>query len=226
MKPTAGMQRRLSVVISNAAARTSAKSRIAAALADSKIFSNDAAHGRANELPDEVWPLVLSLRENDIELERAFKFFGLQPNDPYAWYQVAHLFAYVLFSNPKKGGRREEWNQVRYCELIFAVHRRRQQNPRLSDRRACEQIAKDKASPAYFRKAGAQGLRKQLRLARNPVHNEMLRYLIEKVASKLLTDTKLREDLIRTKSISLEEAARSVALMLIETTSLATNPPN
>jgi hypothetical protein len=102
------------------------------------------------------------------------------------WRALATYLAIILFSERARapGGRPAEWDSRRYCELLGAVHRRKHSNAGLSDKRACELIAKDRHSPEYFRKAKAEGLRKALRAARS-VKNEVVRKLIEDVTPGL-----------------------------------------
>ena len=76
------------------------------------------------KFPLETWPLALTIRKHDADLEKAFHFFGIRSNDPFDWRYFAGLFAYVLFAESKVG-RPGEWDQHRYCELIYAVHTRK-----------------------------------------------------------------------------------------------------
>jgi hypothetical protein len=120
----------------------------------------------------------------DAALRKAFAEFRLDPRNPLDWRTLATYLAIMLFSERTRGGRPAEWNYRRYCELLGAVHRLKQSNTRLSDKRACELIAADRHSPEYFRKAKAEGLRKALRKARS-VKNEMVRKLVEDVTPGL-----------------------------------------
>jgi hypothetical protein len=122
---------------------------------------------------------ALTIGPDDTVLKRAFEALQLDPKNPFNWRQLAHYLAHLLFADPKKGGRPSKWDTERYCELLKAVHKRQQANSHLSDVKACGLIAQDKASPVYFRRSGKEGLRKKLREARTPEHNEAVRMLVE-----------------------------------------------
>ena len=96
------------------------------------------------------------------------------------WKQVTNLLAGVLFPDKRVAGRPRTWNLERYCELLDAVDRRKQKNPKLSELKVCEQIVKDENSPSYFRKAGANGLSKALQKARLPNHNNAWALVIDR----------------------------------------------
>ena len=115
----------------------------------------------------------------DALLKHTFREFGLDPNNPFDWRRLLTWVAFFLFAAPKRSGRPSEWDAKRYCELLEAVDRRKQSNPRLSDKRHCERIAGSRTSPSFFRKAGGEGLRKSLRKARSIYHNVALRALVE-----------------------------------------------
>ena len=132
--------------------------------------------------PD-LWILAarsaLTIRPDDSVLKRAFDALQLDPKNPFYWRELAQYLAHLLFDDPRKGGRPSKWDTERYCELLKAVHKRQQANSHLSDVKACGLIAQDKASPVYFRRSGKEGLRKKLREARTPEHNEAVRMLVE-----------------------------------------------
>lgn len=110
---------------------------------------------------------ALTLGKGHRALKRAFETFDLDPNDPRDWPELAEELALIVFSEPKPAGRRRKWTWDRHSELIDAVARYRQSNPkRISDRRACELIVKAKDSPDYFREVGIKGLLRQLLFAR------------------------------------------------------------
>jgi hypothetical protein len=117
--------------------------------------------------------------ETDALLKRAFREFDLDPDNPFDWRRLLAWAAFFLFAAKKQSGRPTEWDAKRYCELLEAVDRRKQGNPQLSDKKACEIIAKDRASPLYFRKVKANGLRNALQRARSIGHNDAIRVLVE-----------------------------------------------
>jgi hypothetical protein len=145
----------------------------------------------AGETPDplpldnpNLWILAarsaLTISPDDTVLKRAFDALKLDPKNPFNWRELAQYLAHLLFDDSKKGGRRSEWDTERYCKLLKAVHKRQQANSHLSDAGARRLIAQDKASPVYFRRSGKEGLRKKLREARSPEHNEVVRMLVER----------------------------------------------
>jgi hypothetical protein len=149
------------------------------------------------------WPTIakhaLSVQADDDPIKDTFAFFGLDPEDPWAWRNLAANWAYVLF-RVSRAGRPSEWTDGRLCRLMREVSLRRQRDPRrrLSDRAICGHIAQDRRSPPHFRKAGAEGLPKALLRARSEKHNGILRDLIEEVTAKSnLTRGEAREIVIR-----------------------------
>jgi hypothetical protein len=106
---------------------------------------------------------ALSVRQDKL-LQNTFEFFGLDPADPWAWRTLAANWAFVIFGRSRPG-RRIEWTDPRYSDLLQEVAHHKQRNPRLSDRAICKVIAKK--GPAYFQKANEEGLRKALTRARS-----------------------------------------------------------
>jgi hypothetical protein len=104
-------------------------------------------------------------------LKRAFREWNLDTNNDTDWKVLAWLLADQFFDEGKLRGRRA-WDASQLHELLFEVQKRKHKNPRLSDQKVCERIAKDKNSPPYFRVGlrGAEGsglgLVKRLRDAR------------------------------------------------------------
>jgi hypothetical protein len=128
--------------------------------------------------------LTLDDAEIDVALRKAFEELRLNPNDPFDWRMLATLLATLFFARPAPSGRPTQWDGERYCELLEAVDRRQFANPGLSDKKACQLIAADRHSPAYFRKARAEGLRKALRSARS-LENEFVRAIIERAMPEI-----------------------------------------
>jgi hypothetical protein len=153
------------------------------------------------DISERQWAITakkaLSARR-DGDLREVFTFFELDPDDPWAWRALAGQWAYVLF-RPSRAGRPSEWTDMKYCELIREVGRRKQRTKvPLSDRAICGHIAEDKASPAYFRKAKESGVRKALERARSEKHNGILRDLIDElIAKSVFTRDEARDLAIR-----------------------------
>jgi hypothetical protein len=94
---------------------------------------------------------ALSVREDEY-LKNTFAFFGFDPDDPGDWRDLAANWAYVLFGRSKPG-RRIEWTNERYWELIHEVGRRRQRSKaQLSDRAICEDSRMTKRARPIFGK--------------------------------------------------------------------------
>lgn len=131
----------------------------------SKFISQDAILEN-----DAVWTLfarnALSLSNKDTPVGRAFAAFELNDENPSDWRTLIELLASVLFPESSRIGRPPEWNWERYCELLDALDKKRRKHPKISEELACERMAKDEQSPGYFRKSGAEGLRKALQKAR------------------------------------------------------------
>lgn len=125
--------------------------------------------GLAGPSGDDIWNATareaLKLANKDQTIKTAFDTFGLDPDDPMHWRVLVEEMASIIFER-KKAGRRKEWNSGRQLELVEAVDAVLRRNPKLKDRRACELLALSKNSPAYFQKAGTEGLVSQLRIAR------------------------------------------------------------
>jgi hypothetical protein len=119
---------------------------------------------------DDIWKATareaFKLTDKDRTIKRAFDTFGLDPSDPWHWRELVEELLSVVFFERKKPGRRKEWSTQRKLELVQAIVAMRRRNPKLSDKRACELLAEAKDSPPYFRKAGTDGLLKQLQFAR------------------------------------------------------------
>ena len=112
-------------------------------------------------------------------VERLLRESNLNPNSASDCKLLASIFALRFFDEGKARGR-PAWSEAQPLELLFEVQKHKQKNPRLSDERACELIARDKDSPSYFR-AGlhytvgkGQGLIKRLRDARHHFQNNAL----------------------------------------------------
>jgi hypothetical protein len=112
-------------------------------------------------------------------VKRAFRELNLDPNDETDWKVLAWLLADQFFDEGKARGRRA-WAASQLHELLFEVQQHKQKNPRLSDRKVCERIAKDKNRPPYFRvglrgaEGSGQGLVKRLRDARQHFQSNSL----------------------------------------------------
>ena len=104
------------------------------------------------------------LTKEDATIKKAFDTFDLDPNDPWQWRELVEELVSIVFER-KEAGRRKEWTAERKLELLRAVDAKRR-NTRLSDEQACKHLAGAKDSPPYFRKAGTEGLLKQLQFVR------------------------------------------------------------
>jgi hypothetical protein len=96
-------------------------------------------------------------------MRRLFDHFKLDPNDPWSWRWLVHLFAYAEFwERPKKPrGRPKEWTDARNADLAAAVA----SLPSQSSARAARKLANDAKSP-FARKtvstSSGSGLRRRI----------------------------------------------------------------
>jgi hypothetical protein len=166
----------------------------------------------------EIWAsrarYALTVGESDVLLKRMFKEFDLDPHDPLDWRRLATWVALFLFPHKAAAGRPREWDAKRYCELLEAVYRRKQDNPRLSDARACAIIADDRASPSYFRKAKPEGLRRALRQARSIDYNDLLRWVVDDIISRAKQNAE-QAGIRRRVGVQTTEAAKEHAVRII-----------
>lgn len=128
------------------------------------------APGLSGPSRDDIWKATakeaLKLIDHDSKIKIAFDTFSLDPSDPWHWRELVEELASIVFFERKKPGRHKKWNSERKLELLEIVDAMRRRNPKLSDGRACELLARSKDNPPYFQKAGTDGLLKQLRYAR------------------------------------------------------------
>jgi hypothetical protein len=130
---------------------------------------------------------ALSVREDEY-LKNTFAFFGLDPDDPGDWRDLAANWAYVLFGRSKPG-RRIEWTNERYWELIHEVGRRRQRSKaQLSDRAICEDSRMTKRARPIF------GKRKNREYEKRWILRDLIDELI---AKSVLTRAEARDIVIR-----------------------------
>jgi len=112
-------------------------------------------------------------------VEQLLRELNLDPKSANDCKLLASVLCLRFFDEGKARGR-PAWSESQLCELLFEVQKHKQKNPRLSDQRACELIARDKDSPTYFRAglhytAGkGQGLIKRLRDARHHFQSNAL----------------------------------------------------
>ena len=118
-------------------------------------------------------------KEADQRLKAAFKFCGLNEEEPRHW--RALLNALVTECFPKKG-RSKTRDEQGLFELLLDIHEVQAANPKLTD---AKDIAKKMLRITSFRKKyptinSAQSLTKLVRKAQNPKHNPYVRYREEK----------------------------------------------
>jgi hypothetical protein len=137
--------------------------RVALKIVDRKYHLFAVAGGGTvrHELP----PDYIDTRARD--LRRTFERFKLDPDDPWSWRTLAEYMS-LLFSGPQsKRGRRTEWPPERLLQLHHA--RNSPELKSLPDSEAAYRLANDKGSSFYVkgtdRKAGVEGLRKNIRKA-------------------------------------------------------------
>jgi len=108
-------------------------------------------------------------------VERLLRESNLNPNSASDCKLLASIFALRFFDEGKARGR-PAWSEAQLLELLFEVQKHKQKNPRLSDERACELIARDKDSRAglHYTVGKGQGLIKRLRDARHHFQSNAL----------------------------------------------------
>ncbi len=145
--------------------------RLAAASPAGKAARKTIAGASANDYDGENWDdrdtravhadaaLILNHGLDDA-LINAFAAFDIDPKNPYHWKRLARYLAAALFE--RRPGAPLKWDASRLRALLSAADEMKQQDPKTSDRSACDKLAKLEV----FNSIGSDMLRKKLTLAR------------------------------------------------------------
>jgi hypothetical protein len=109
-------------------------------------------------------------------VRKAFKDFGLDPNNPYDW---RHLLTLYVHSHRSRG-RPVEWDGESLCDLLRAISKFRKKNPNAKRSDIYRSLTKERGS--YSGKT-EDYLKHGHRLALNPERNHILRSALDLVAA-------------------------------------------
>jgi hypothetical protein len=137
--------------------------------ADWVTFARDALNLDSDSVWNKKW---------NVPVRKAFRDFGLDPNDPYDW---RHLLTLYVHSHRSRG-RPVEWDSESLCDLLRAISKFRKKNPNAKRSDIYRSLTKERAP--YSGKT-EDYLKHGHRLALNPERNHILRSALDLVADVL-----------------------------------------
>ena len=141
------------------------------------IDLQDAGEELADLAKRKLGPSVMTLTDKprDASIKAAFEAAKLDPDDPYHWRTLMHFFAWAHFGDKNRRGAPTKWDSLHLQKLLNDFEELKSKNTAMSDDRVLSFLGKNEAYQA--RDGGplsTSQLRKLLKQARDPKHNELL----------------------------------------------------
>jgi hypothetical protein len=127
--------------------------------------------------------LEVSDTETDMPIRTAFRKAGLDETNPLHWRILIWMFARAHFGPKPKLGTPQIWTADRYCELLYDFAQVKSRSSHLTDSAVCRVLLTKKSYGRPGKQIKLDRLRKALREARSPKHND---FIATQLARKLL----------------------------------------
>jgi len=129
------------------------------------------------------WPLNRCEARNcqqshNPSLSAAFDAFGLDPTEPSHRDFLLALLATVHFNGSRGRGQPRKWDEDVLCQLLADLATIKQKHPDKKENELCEKLKQDAPFKHRYGQYSAKTIRRKLQDARNPEHNDALRYLL------------------------------------------------
>src|SRR5262245_47618952 len=104
--------------------------------------------------------------------------FGLDPTKPSHRDLLLALLASVHFDGSRGRGQPRKWDEDKLCQLLADIATIKQNHPDKKESELCGKLKEVAPFKDCYRQYSAGTIRKKLQDARNPKHNDALRYLL------------------------------------------------
>jgi hypothetical protein len=108
----------------------------------------------------------------------AFDAFGLDPTTPNHRDFLLALLASVHFDGSRGPGQPRKWDEDKLCQLLADIATIKQKHPDKKENELCGKLKENAPFKDRYRQYSAETIRRKLQDARNPEHNDALRYLL------------------------------------------------
>ena len=124
----------------------------------------------------DYWQLLTAKR--GASLAAAFNAFGLDPTKPNDRDFLLALLASVHFDGSRGRGQPSKWDEDKLCQLHADIETIKQKHPDKKENELRRKLKENAPFKDRYRQYSAETIRRKLQDARNPEHNDALRYLL------------------------------------------------
>jgi hypothetical protein len=110
----------------------------------------------------------------DASLAQAFAVANLNPANPVHWRMLLHFFAWAHYGDRRGRGAPRQWDSLRLTELRKDFNEIKSRHLNFSDESVLRLLAKKPAYRTQGKALSTNRLRKLLKAANDPKHNELL----------------------------------------------------